>query len=148
MEDKIAKFSGSYRFLSNFYPAEVEYEGLTYKTSEHAYQAAKATNADDRAKIRKAKSPGEAKRMGRRIKIRPDWESVKVEVMRTILIDKFRRNKDLARLLIETEDAHLEEGNTWGDTTWGTVKGKGKNLLGKLLMEVRDLLKAEMVTSS
>lgn len=133
----VKKFSGKYRFLSNFYTCPVEFGGIMYKSSEHAFQAAKSTNTSDRKKVRNAKTAGEAKKLGRQITLRPDWEKVKLDVMYQILADKFSRNKDLRIELVNTGDAHLEEGNTWGDTFWGTVKGVGKNHLGKTLMRIR-----------
>jgi len=133
----VKKFSGKYRFLSNFYSCPVEFDGLMYKSSEHAYQAAKATNSHDRNKVRNARDANESKRFGRQITCRSDWEKIKVRVMRDILWDKFVRNVDLKVKLIGTGDAHLEEGNGWGDTFWGTVKGVGHNNLGNLLMQIR-----------
>ena len=86
-------------------------------------------------------NPSEAKRTGRKVKLRPDWEDVKINEMRNIVRAKFSQNPELAEKLIQTGDAHLEEGNTWGDRTWGTVNGSGQNLLGKILMEIRETLK-------
>ena len=135
--EEVSFFRGSYRFLSNFHPSVVEFEGLTYPTVEHAFQAAKTTNPERRHQVRKAATPSKAKALGRQLDLRPDWESVKVDIMLDLLRKKFG-HPHLADLLLETEDLRLVEGNTWNDTFWGAVHGRGKNHLGRLLMKVRD----------
>ncbi|KAL3270751.1 hypothetical protein HHI36_021276 [Cryptolaemus montrouzieri] len=97
----IKGFRDKYKFLSNFYKCEVEYEGITYPTAEHAFQAAKTFNVDERKKILSTKNPVIAKRMGRKVKLRPDWEEVKYEIMTTIVRQKFQ-NADVKKLLLET----------------------------------------------
>jgi predicted NAD-dependent protein-ADP-ribosyltransferase YbiA (DUF1768 family) len=87
-------------------------------------------------------TPAEAKREGRKLKLRPDWEDVKIDVMYELLRSKFKLY-DLADRLIKTGDSRLEEGNTWGDRVWGTVDGVGENNLGRLLMIVRSELRGE-----
>ena len=138
----IAFFAGKYRFLSNFYDAETEFEGVVYPTTEHAFQAAKSLLPGDREVVRAAATPAEAKRLGRKVKLRPDWEEVKYEVMLTCLRSKFKRG-DLRARLVATWKEPLEEGNTWGDRVWGVVHGVGQNLLGKALMQVRSEIVAE-----
>ena len=133
----IASFSGEYRFLSNFYVAEVWYEGVRYRSSEHAFQAAKTLCTAERAKVAAAKGPGEAKRLGRCLSLRHDWEDIKVDVMRAVVRDKFMRHADLREKLLATGSQVLVEGNSWGDKVWGVCKGKGTNWLGRVLMEVR-----------
>ena len=137
--NEIKSFRGEYEFLSNFYEVPVTYNGLTYQNSEAAFQAQKCTTEEEKKQFT-AMNPSEAKRAGRRVKLRPDWEDVKVDEMRKIVQAKFTQNPELAEKLIQTGDTHLEEGNTWGDRTWGTVNDSGQNLLGKILMEVRDKL--------
>lgn len=132
----IDSFSGQYDFLSNFYMHEVDYEGKRYPSTEHAYQAAKSLDPAEREKVRKARSAGHSKKLGRKINLRTDWESVKVDVMRTVVREKFKSAR-LKQLLLDTGKAKLVEGNHWGDTYWGVCKGRGKNWLGKVLMEVR-----------
>ena len=83
------------------------------------------------------RTPGEAKKLGRRINLRPDWETAKDQVMEKLLRQKFQI-PELRRLLTNTGTARLEEGNTWGDTYWGTVNGVGQNKLGLTLMRIRD----------
>lgn len=135
--NKIDSFSGEYYFLSNFYPKKFLFQGTVVKTSEHAFQGMKADNAKERKNIFKARNAAEAKRLGRRCSKRSDWENVKYNIMVYILQQKFK-DRELQEKLLATGNAYLEEGNTWGDTTWGTVNGVGKNWLGKALMEVRD----------
>ena len=138
--NKINSFRGEYFFLSNFYEAPVTYKGLTYSNNEAAFQAQKCLTEEEKKLFTKV-SPSEAKRMGRRVKLRPDWEIVKENEMRNIVKAKFEQNPYIAEKLLATGDAYLEEGNTWGDRTWGTVNGVGRNLLGNILMDIRTLLK-------
>ena len=130
--------SGPHRFMSNFWPATVNLDGIDYVTVEHAYQAAKSLDPDKREIVRDMPSPAAAKRAGRRLKSRTDWDAVKVDVMRALLQQKFAYGTALRRQLDATAPATLEEGNTWGDTFWGVCGGRGRNMLGKLLMEIRD----------
>jgi hypothetical protein len=132
----INSFSGYYRFLSNFWISQIVYEGLTYRNSEAAYQASKTFDPTKKLWFLELE-PGQAKRLGKNLPLRPDWEEVKDQVMYEICLAKFTQNPALGRLLRETGDEHLEEGNTWGDTTWGTVDGVGENRLGKILMQIR-----------
>lgn len=134
--EKISAFKGKYAFLSNFYDSPIYYEGILYPTVEHFFQAMKTLDHDERRTIAAAASPGQAKRLGRRVKLRDDWESVKDFYMKTALTIKFAK-PELRQKLLETGSAYLEEGNTWNDTYWGVCNGVGKNRLGLLLMEVR-----------
>lgn len=137
---KIESFSGEHRYLSNFWPAFVLFDGAAYGTVEHAYQAAKTLDPAQRSNIRHADTPGQAKRMGRHVAVRPDWEQVKIAMMSDFVMQKFVNDKALAVKLIKTGNAELIEGNTWNDTFWGVCRGKGQNHLGKILMRVRDTL--------
>ncbi len=136
----ILKFRGEYFFLSNFAPCEIEYNGVTYPTSEHAFQGAKMSDKADSNKIAACKTPGDAKRLGRKLKMRDDWESVKENVMYEILKIKFSKPEFRSQLL-KTGNAHIEEGNNHGDRYWGTVDRQGKNRLGIIIMKIRDELK-------
>jgi ribA/ribD-fused uncharacterized protein len=138
----IDKFTGEYRFLSNFYPATVEMDGEIYPTVEHAYQAAKTTDNDIRAQIRSKPTPGGAKKLGgnrKLVTLRPDWEYVKVSTMENLVRQKFQ-NQDLEAMLVATGDQELVEGNSWNDTFWGVCRGVGDNNLGKILMKIRSEL--------
>ena len=137
----IRRFDGAYAFLSNFYPSTITIDGLTYPTVEHAFQAAKSAEVWRREEVRLAKTPGMAKRTGRALPLRADWEFVKIGVMRICLFEKFLDNP-LRQMLLDTGDAVLVEGNTWHDNQWGECKcGRctppGRNLLGRLLTELR-----------
>lgn len=139
-------FDGKYMFLSNFYNASCTFEGKVYPTVEHAFQAAKTLIPEEREEIRKAETPGKAKRMGRAVTLRPDWEEVKTDVMRQCLRSKFRF-APLGIDLINTGNEELIEGNTWHDNCWGNctceqcANKPGENRLGKLLMEIREELR-------
>jgi len=137
----IDSFSGEYEFLSNFYETLVCYDGWMYPTSEHAYQAAKTLNVNERQKIRNASTPGKAKKIGRSVTLREDWEDVKIKIMFNIVLDKFIRHSILRQRLLDTGDIYLVEGNSWGDKFWGVCDGEGQNELGKILMFTRFLFK-------
>lgn len=143
MIDKIDNFHGEYRFLSNFFPVWVKLGRQMFPTTEHAYQAAKTKDENERMKIAQAKTPGEAKRLGRKLDIRENWEEIKYNVMYELVKQKFSKDNNLKQKLLDTDEAELIEGNTWGDQEWGVYKGKGKNLLGLILMEVREKLRKE-----
>ena len=142
MMKMIDKFDGEFAFLSNFYESPVSDGFTTFPTVEHYFQAAKAVWVKDYDDIQYAKTPGEAKRIGRRITIRGDWESIKLDVMETALRKKFAI-PELREKLLATGDAYLVEGNHWHDNFWGDCgceKCKhihGQNNLGKLLMKIR-----------
>ena len=144
----ITGFNGKYRFLSNFFESPINFEGTEYKTVEHAYQAAKTTDTDLRAMIANADSATIAKRLGRNLVLRPDWEDVKLTIMLTLLRKKFRDHKHLQATLLATNQEQLYEYNYWHDTFWGTctcVKHQltpGANWLGKLLMQVREEIRS------
>lgn len=138
----IDSFQGSYRFLSNFYDAEVELDGVVYRSTERAYQAAKTFNLQEREAIRLAETDGRAKRLGQKVTLRPDFEQVKVSIMLDLVRQKFTKHPDLTKALLATGDVELVEGNTWGDTFWGVCNGVGQNWLGLCLMMVRNEIRA------
>lgn len=133
-------FHGENRFLSNFSYSDIVYEDQLYPTVEHAFQAAKTLDLQDRYLISMASTPGMAKREGRQVQLRPDWEEIKLEVMAKLLRLKFA-DPELKQLLLATGDDYLEETNTWNDTYWGVCNGVGENHLGRLLMMVREELR-------
>jgi ribA/ribD-fused uncharacterized protein len=131
----ITWFRGQYAFLSNFDDRE--------PSTEARYQAAKATDPEERDWVLGQTTPAAAKKAGRRVRsIRPDWEEAKVDVMRAELREKFAPGTRFALMLLATDDAELVEGNNWGDRFWGRVNGEGQNWLGRLLMERREELRA------
>ena len=148
-KSKIDKFEDNFAFLSNFYECEIEYEGIKYPTNEHAFQAAKTFDIEKRKEIAKAKTPGIAKRMGRQVELRKDWEQVKDQVMLDCIRAKFSTGI-MKQKLISTAPYTLVEGNSWHDNCWGNCtcdkcrRKEGENRLGKILMKVREeILKEE-----
>lgn len=141
-------FQGQHRFLSNFWHSPFDYEGFRYATVEHAYQAAKS--ADPMARMAfmvggRHETPGQAKRAGRLLSLRRDWDKVKQPTMLRLERCKFRwgESDDLAPMLVRTWPYELVEGNTWGDRYWGRCADIGQNYLGRLLMLVRYELREE-----
>lgn len=148
----INSFTGKYSFLSNFYPCEIEYEGIVYPSSEHAYQAHKSNDLETRKYISTLETPGLAKKAGKLVDKRSGWEEVKFEVMRDILWTKFS-DSDLKTKLVDTIDDELVEGNWWHDNIWGDCSCekckdiRGQNHLGITLMEIRIGLYGEKLVS-
>lgn len=139
---KISQFDKEFAFLSNFYASPFQdLSGNTWPTVEHAYQAAKTKVPSEQKLIRDAETPGQSKRLGKKITMRDNWEDIKLDVMEALVTFKFQQNPDLAAKLIATGDAELIEGNSWNDTFWGVCKGEGLNHLGLTLMTVRESLK-------
>jgi ribA/ribD-fused uncharacterized protein len=139
----ISSFRGEYFFLSNFYPFVFTWDGVDYPTLEHVYQASKTEDLSLRHDIARAGTPGKAKRMGRTVPLRPNWDRLKLKVMHELLLIKFM-DPTLRNLLLDTGDSLLEEVNNWGDTYWGRCDGVGGgNWLGVLLMLVRSEVCAE-----
>jgi hypothetical protein len=136
----IEGFRNQYRWLSNFSIAPVVYEGMCFRTVEHAYQAAKSLDWDEREYIQAAWSAGEAKRRGKKVKIREDWDSMKLHVMELLLQQKFAV-EPYRSMLIATGAAEIIHDNWRPDRYWGVCRGKGENNLGKLIMRVRDGLR-------
>jgi len=132
----IGPFTGPFRFLSNFFPSPVEFEGLTYPTAEHAFQAAKTLDRAVRERMRQLPTASVAKRSGQSLTLRPDWEQVKLTIMTQILRRKFRHPVLRAQLL-RTHPRPLIEVNAWGDHFWGVCHGHGENHLGRMLMTLR-----------
>lgn len=138
MKDKVKMFRGKYGFLSNMFEAEFEWDGRKYSCSEAAYQSAKSKDS----KVRDAFSQMNgvtAKREGKTVALRGDWEGVKLELMEEIVRAKFTQNPELLKMLIDTGDMELIEGNRWHDKYWGVdlFTGEGENHLGMILMKVR-----------
>lgn len=149
-DSKILGFFGEYRYLSNFHLCTVHFEGYEFPSSEHAYMFAKLDMLEMTTdEILKAYSdvtkmtPREVKKWGQTVKLRPDWEEVKYDIMSCIVFDKFYRNLDLRKKLLSTGHKYLEETLWWKDCYWGydiNLK-RGQNNLGKILMKVREFWK-------
>ena len=147
MADPIRFYStgDNYGCFSNFSAHPVFYDGQTWPTSEHCFQGQKFLNPKDRQAIRKANSPMIATRLGRDRKrpLRRDWESVKIGLMRAIVLAKFSQHDELRATLLATGDAKIIE-HTDRDAFWGDGgNGSGKNWLGRILMEVREQLRED-----
>lgn len=137
----IDKFDNEFAFLSNFYSSPIVYEGIEYPTVEHAFQAAKTFDFDQRKLIAAADTPGRAKRLGRTVSLRSDWEQVKDGIMEELVRLKFQSSTSLCLQLRSTGEKELIEGNWWNDTYWGVCNGVGRNQLGKTLMKIREEIK-------
>lgn len=143
----INEFRGKYRFLSNFYHCLIRCKGQWWTSSEHLFQASKTTNLEVREKIRKVQSPYDAKKLGKLCTLRPDWNKLRLKMMKEILRMKFRQDTKLRKRLLATGNERLVEGNFWHDNFWGTCycpnceNKVGLNHLGKLLMEIRKEIK-------
>lgn len=134
--NRIDQFRGDHFFLSNFYPCPITLDGVTYRSVEHAYQAAKTHNPGFRSMIRDAIKPSYAKRLGGAAPLRDGWNDIRLDVMRELVWQKFRIPA-LRDSLLATGSAELIEGNDWGDTFWGVHRGAGENHLGLILMNIR-----------
>lgn len=137
---------GKYGFLSNFAPYGVEFEGQWFSTAEHYYQAQKYASTPLAEQIRLTATPKEANILGRNanLPLRADWEEVKEEIMLTVLRRKFTMHKELQKQLLATGEEELVEDDVTNEY-WGCgIKGKGRNRLGHLLMQVRDELRQSL----
>jgi ribA/ribD-fused uncharacterized protein len=143
-QKEIKGFYKEYRYLDNFFVRLFDYDGKTYPTVEHAFQAAKTLNPEMKESIRKAATPAEAKFLGRQAIIRPDWESIKYQIMFDVVKAKFEQHPDLMRKLLDTGSAYLEETNRHHDNTWGNcvcdkcINIEAINWLGEILMRIRN----------
>ncbi len=138
MSDRISSFRGKYGFLSNMTTAVFEWDGRTYRNSEAAFQSAKSLDPKERDSFSELTGVV-AKRAGRKVQLRSDWEAVKVAIMEDVVREKFLQNPDLLKKLLDTGDAELVESNNWHDTFWGVdqATGEGENHLGRILMKLR-----------
>lgn len=152
MQGTIISFADNYAFLSNFYKhnliTDIDYPDIKYPTVEHAFQAAKTLSRSERKQLSELATPAEAKFTGRHIKIREDWEDVKLDIMKYYLKEKFSI-PELRERLLATEGTILVEGNIWHDNFWGDCycnkcKNKiGYNNLGQLLIQIRKEIKED-----
>lgn len=138
--EPITSFTGQYAFLTNFYPSPIRADDGEYPTVEHYFQSRKTDDPAEREMVRTAPTPAAAKKAGRKVTLRSDWESAKDGVMAMALALKFS-DSSLAAQLVATGDAELVEGNSWNDRYWGQCPvGNGQNRLGELLMDLRSQL--------
>ena len=141
----ITEFSGRWTRLSNFAACSIWFEKHIYPSVEHAYQASKTMNKNERRHIRHLATPNEAKKEGQLVTQVRNWEAIKVETMRVLLREKFAQEPDRT-ILLSTGEAKLVEGNWWRDTFWGeSPLGTGQNWLGRLLMSTREELQKETI---
>ncbi len=139
----ISEFRNSYAFLSNFFESPLIFDGIVYMNAEAAFRAQKCLTDEEKQEFSYL-TPVKAKRKGKQVSLRADWDEVKLELMEEIIRAKFTDNGALRSMLLATGDAKLEEGNTWNDTFWGIdIKtGAGENHLGKILMKIREELRS------
>jgi len=135
----INRFTDKYYFLNNFYETPVDYSNVTYSNAEAAFQAQKTADENERRQFADMSAEA-AKKRGREVVLRPDWEQVKAEIMYEVCLAKFTQNEVLKEKLLATGHEMLIYGNDSGDTLWGQADGIGENLLGKCLMRIRDEL--------
>lgn len=134
----IKEFKGKYYFLSNYSKSKIVINGITFLNAEARFHSFKDIKRQSEFA---SLDPATAKRKGRSVRLRHDWEEIKDDIMYLVVKAKFEQNSDLKEKLIATgDDEYLEEGNRWNDTYWGVCKGRGKNMLGKILMRVRSEL--------
>lgn len=136
------------RWLSNFQPCEIVLDGITYRSTEHAYMSAKSHDPEWKEFCRTTEDAAIVKRTSYEIEYREDWDDVKIDVMRKCITQKFNQEPFRTKLL-DTGDQYIQEGNWWNDTFWGVdLKADppvGKNILGKLIMEIRSTLIADQI---
>lgn len=128
-------------------------DGEDYPSVEHAYQAAKTLDLEERRSFQVGEGyhsdvdweddARRAKRAGRSVTLRPDWDSVKLGVMTSLVVQKFKY-EDMMNKLMDTGIVHIQEGNYWGDTFWGVCRGDGTNHLGRIIMEIRRVKREEL----
>jgi ribA/ribD-fused uncharacterized protein len=142
----INAFRGRWTKLGNYSSSVIFYEGHAYQSIEHAYQAQKSTDPAIQKMIRDQPTPATAKKLARRVLLRPDWEAIKEGLMAELLKQKFSQEPERG-ILLSTGDQILIEGNWWHDNYWGDCScpkcetKPGFNLLGRLLMDTREFLR-------
>lgn len=131
----ITSFSGDYRWLSNFYPVQVKLDDQVYPSVENAYQASKTLILSDRILFLTC-TASEAKKLGKKLFLRSDWDEVKIPIMHDLCSQKFSQEYFKSKLLA-TGNIEIIEGNYWNDIFWGVCEGVGENHLGKIIMQIR-----------
>lgn len=134
----IDNFRGDNEFLSNGFPCNIEFDGAIYPSLEHAFQAAKTNDLTARVNIQTAATAADAKALGKQVTIASDWDQKRLDVMASLIRQKFTNNLDLKLKLLMTGTQDLIQGGMRRDRFWGVdTKGVGENHLGKILMTVR-----------
>lgn len=141
----IKEFQNEYRWLSNFAPCKIVLNGTSFPSVEHAYMSAKSN--DPEWKNICADSllwPGKVKRMSRKVKLISNWEVKKTEIMEQCLKQKYKQEPYKTKL-INTGNILIQEGNYWNDRFWGVClkTNIGENILGKMIMKIRNQLQKE-----
>ena len=140
-DEGVYGFFGEYYFLSNFFPAEIKFMGIKFRSVEHAFQAHKYP-LEERSQFTEVDAD-EAKRLGRAA---PNfngeyWDKVRDNLMFSLVLYKFSNNEELREKLLATRNKYLEETNDWDDHYWGVCNGEGDNKMGKTLMTVREIVR-------
>ena len=138
---QITSFTGDYDFLSNSYKSPVEFNGIEYSTVDACYWAQRPKDDHSRIKFARLK-PSRAKAKAINSIPRDDWDDVKVNIMNNILLKKFGK-EELKKKLLDTGNAELINNVSYNDEFYGVHYGNGENILGKLLMQIRDKIKSE-----
>lgn len=142
----ITQFRDEWRWLSNFMPVEIQWQGRMYPSVEHAYQSAKSDEEAWKEYCSDILTPaGKVKKKSRFLTLRPDWLAIREEVMEMCLRQKYAQQPYMT-LLINTGQVVIQEGNWWGDTFWGVdlLSGGGENRMGKLIMDIRQELQQSL----
>lgn len=134
-------FRDKYSFLSNMYSCKVNYDGEIFPCVETAFQYAKCADENEKEKFINDRgyyvNGFVARKIGQQVKLREDWKYARLEIMYKLLEDKFCHNEKLRQALKDTGDRWIQEDNDWGDTFWGVYNSVGENMLGKMIMEIR-----------
>lgn len=141
-DTEILGFFDEYRYLSNFHRCFVHFDDMTFTSSEAAYMAQKSLDKEISKKFCNCEA-SEAKKLGQTVPLRPDWEYYRIIAMTKAVFYKFHLNSQLRELLFSTGEKYLEETNNWNDLFWGVdyQTKQGANMLGKVLMNVRGVLR-------
>jgi ribA/ribD-fused uncharacterized protein len=148
-EKNIKGFFGEYRYLSNFEVCDVYFDGDLYGSTEAAYMAGKTKDPEVRRQFFKSTGilPKDARKLGKIIPLREDWDKVRYDTMASVVFDKFYRDLGLRAKLLATGDKYIEETNHWNDRYWGVCDGVGESNLGKILMATREFWRAKSVVT-
>lgn len=139
----IKEFQKEYRWLNNFAPVKITLDNIDYYSVEHAYMSAKSDNIEWKKFCSDSENKaGDVKRKSKTLKVKDNWNEIKIQIMRECIKQKFNQEPYKTKLL-NTGTEYIQEGNMWNDKFWGVClkTNKGQNNLGKLIMEIRNQLK-------